>query len=53
MKNLELEISQGTALLVIAAICAELRHEGTIITTPQADQLRSLMREMQHQMTYR
>jgi len=52
MKNLELEVDQPTALLVIAAICAELRHEGTIINTPQADSLRKLLREMQFQMTY-
>jgi len=52
MKNLELEISQDTALLVIAAICSELRHEGTVITIAEAAKLRTLLREMQHQMTY-
>jgi hypothetical protein len=52
MKNLELELSQDTALLVIAAICSELRHEGTIISTDQAAKLRALLREMQFQMTY-
>jgi len=52
MKNLNLEISQPTALLLIAAVCAELRHEGTVITSQAADQLRNLLREMQFQMTY-
>lgn len=52
MKNLELELPQDTALLVIAALCSELQHEGTIINTQQADALRGLLREMQFQMTY-
>jgi hypothetical protein len=52
MKNLELELSQDTALLVIAAICSELRHEGTVITISEAAKLRTLLRDMQHQMTY-
>ena len=52
MKNLELEIPQETALLLIAAIGAELRHTGTIITVAEAAKLRRVLREMQDQMSY-
>jgi bisphosphoglycerate-dependent phosphoglycerate mutase len=53
MKNLELEVSQQTARVLLPAIAQELKNEGKFLTTAEADALRALVKEINFQLTYR
>ena len=52
LKPLELTVSQTTARLLLPAIAVELRNEGKFISTEQAIELRSLMKEIDSQLRY-